>query len=315
MKRIRKLLIFCYIFLTVLVVIINPVMHKPVALETTGFKIKEQLLNPKPRLVSDYTVKLKFTRANPVVAKSDDRRIHINPDEDDRRLAIGMHDDQVRTTDISFGNHDNVRSGGNVDLDVSGVDAKYRDGHFGFHEQDGTYREQQIGFGDNTRHGSRDTGLGGQQIPKSEFDIGFADQGLGRGVIELEDSDEVGNAKFKGSREEVVAWNVWRSNLQNRIMDETAIEAPVGTLILFSFNVSKSGRISNFKYSCSDKKYAESSKADMKDILKRLQGDEVLRFPENTKRSNVRFKGGFLLDYETQYSRPSDYSDYERVRE
>ena len=52
----------------------------------------------------------------------------------------------------------------------------------------------------------------------------------------------------------------------------------------------------------------------MVSILKRLEGDSVLNFPDNTKRKKVRFKGGFLLDYSTQYSSPEDYSDYERVR-
>ena len=97
-------------------------------------------------------------------------------------------------------------------------------------------------------------------------------------------------------------------------MDESAIEAPVGTLILFSFDVSENGRISNLKYTCTNRQYAADAKADMISILKRLQGDSILDFPPNTQRKNVRFKGGFILDYDTVYSKPSDYSDYERIR-
>ena len=59
---------------------------------------------------------------------------------------------------------------------------------------------------------------------------------------------------------------------------------------------------------------AADAKADMISILERLQGDSILDFPPNTQRKNVRFKGGFILDYDTVYSKPSDYSDYERIR-
>lgn len=296
MKRLKGFVIFLYIFLTVLVMIIHPVMHKPVALESVNFKIKDQLMNPQTRIVSDYQVKVKFVRLKKTVAKAPDKTIHIKPD-DDRHLSLDLKTDSIyKETELQL--QDNVSTTQtDLELDVTGSKNQYSEQNIGLTDQEMLYKEE---------HLNRDN-----QIPKSDMEL---DTQMPKADVVLKDSDEVGNWQFRGSKEEIIAWNVWRSNLQNRIMDESAIEAPVGTLILFSFDVSEDGYISNLKYTCTNKEYTKSARADMVNVLDRLEGDEVLNFPSNTKRRNVRFKGGFLLDYTTQYSKPSDYSDYERVK-
>lgn len=296
MKRLRGFVIFLYIFLTVLVMIIHPVMHKPVALENVNFKIKDQLMNPQTRIVSDYQVKVKFVRLKKTVAKAPDKTIHIKPD-DDRHLSLDLKTDSIyKETELQL--QDNVSTTQtDLELDVSGSKNQYSEQNIGLTDQEMLYREE---------HLNRDN-----QIPRSDMEL---DTQIPKADVVLKDSDEVGNWQFRGSKEEIIAWNVWRSNLQNRIMDESAIEAPVGTLILFSFDVSENGLISNLKYTCTNKQYAKSARADMVSVLGRLERDEILNFPADTKRKNVRFKGGFLLDYTTQYSKPSDYSDYERVK-
>lgn len=291
-------MIILYIFLTVLVLIIQPIMHKPVVLENTGFKIKEQLMHPKTRVVSDYEVKLKFKINHKKVAKAKDTSIHIKPeDDDDKRISFDVQS-QTSQKEMYLQSEENVKSGSNTEVDLSGVDSRIKQTDFKITDDSFLYSEKNLALED-------------QKTSKSDMDLDIESK---ESDIKLKDSDEVGNRKFKGSREEMVAWNVWRSNLQNRIMDESAIEAPIGTLILFSFNVSDKGKITNLQYSCNNRKYAPSAKADMVYVLEHLQGDPILNFPENTKRKNVRFKGGFLLDYTTQYSSPSDYSDYERVK-
>lgn len=296
MKRLRGFVIFLYIFLTVLVMIIHPVMHKPVALENVNFKIKDQLMNPQTRIVSDYQVKIKFVRLNKTVAKAPDKTIYIKPD-DDRHLSLDLKTDSIyKETELQL--QDNVSTTQtDLELDVAGSKNQYSEQNIGLTDQEMLYKEE---------HLNRDN-----QIPKSDMEL---DTQIPKADVVLKDSDEVGNWQFRGSKEEIIAWNVWRSNLQNRIMDESAIEAPVGTLILFSFDVSEDGLISNLKYTCTNKQYAKSARADMVNVLGRLERDEILNFPADTKRKNVRFKGGFLLDYTTQYSKPSDYSDYERVK-
>lgn len=40
-------------------------------------------------------------------------------------------------------------------------------------------------------------------------------------------------------QEEIIVWNIWRSNLQNQIMRDTQIAAPLGTAFKFSSRSTK----------------------------------------------------------------------------
>ena len=297
MKRFKGFIIFLYIFITVFVLIIHPDMHKPVTLENTNFKIKDQLMNPTSRVVSDFEVKVKFVRTQKKIAKTPDKTIHIKPD-DDKQLSLDLQTgSEIRQSDLEL-EDDSNQINTEMDINLTGSQDSYQEQNINFSDQEMLFTEQDLDISDLQR-------------PMAETDLNLE---IPQDNVELKASDEVGNRKFKGSREEIIAWNVWRSELQNRIMDESAIEAPVGTLILFAFDVSENGRITNLTYSCSNRKFAATAKSDMISILKRLEGDPVLNFPANTQRKKVRFKGGFLLDYTTQYSSPADYSDYERIR-
>lgn len=298
MKRLRGFIILLYIFLTVLVLIIQPAMHKPVALENVDFKIKEQLMNPKPRKVSDYMVNIKFARAKKAIVNKPDNTIHIKP-EDDKHISLDLTGETSGYQTTVTTDDNVVQSPEDLNIDISHADDIYTE-----KEADLTgqipYMEDLIGLENQENVQSKEIETSSEDIPQTE--------------IQLNLKDEVGSWRFRGSKEEIIAWNEWRSKLQNRIMDESGVEAPVGTLILFSFDVSAGGHITNLRYTCSDKEYARAARADMVRVLRRLEGDTVLKFPDNTKRKNVKFKGGFLLDYTTQYSSPDDYSDYERIR-
>ncbi len=299
MKRLKGFIIFLYIFLTMLVLIIQPAMHKPVAIENVNFKIKEQLMHPKQKKVSDFMVSIKFYRANKTVVQKTDTSIHIKPEDDDKRISLDLTEGTGnRETAISL--EDNLNNNSkDLDIDFSRENDIYSESGFGFGNNE-KYLEQEIGFENQENINQKDLELSQNDIPQTDN--------------ELSAKDEIGSRRFKGSKEEIVAWNVWRSNLQNRIMDESGIEAPVGTLVLFSFDVSNTGHITNLRYSCSNKEYSRDARADMVRILRKLEGNPILKFPPNTKRTGVKFKGGFLLDYTTQYSTPEDYSDYERIR-
>ena len=298
MKRLRGFIILLYIFLTVLVLIIQPAMHKPVTLEKIDFKIKDQLINPQPRKVSDYTVNIKFARAKKTVAARQDNTIHIKPEED-KHISLDLSTGAAgQETTITL--EDNLsQNSQDLNLDLS--------------HQGGTYSEREIGFDDKNLYREDEFGLENQENIRNK-DMEVESDDIPETDVQLNAKDEIGSWRFRGTKEEIIAWNVWRSNLQNRIMDESGVEAPVGTLILFSFDVSSSGKITNLRYTCSDREYARAARADMVKVLRKLEGDAVLNFPDNTKRKNVKFKGGFLLDYTTQYSSPEDYSDYERIR-
>lgn len=115
-------------------------------------------------------------------------------------------------------------------------------------------------------------------------------------------------------REETIAWNRWRSDLQNRIMAESPVNAPIGTFITFSFRVSSKKTISNVKVNCSNWSYTKSIREVMVPLIKSYAGKEFLEFPAGSERKFIDFKGAFLIWYEESFSSPDDYNDFERVQ-
>lgn len=113
-------------------------------------------------------------------------------------------------------------------------------------------------------------------------------------------------------REELIVWNEWRSNLQNTIMEYSDVDGAYGTIYFFVFTVDKNRHVSSIKV-------RSTTSGDKKNVdkiyrtIKALEGSEVLQFPKGTNRATVKFSGGFMMAFQTQYSSPSDYSDVERI--
>ena len=122
--------------------------------------------------------------------------------------------------------------------------------------------------------------------------------------------DMLNNSRYKN---DTIAWNIWRSNIQNRIMDDSAVDANYGAIFFFSFKVDKDRNISNIRVTCTDRSDHYSVEA-VRSAIKNLNGKKILEYPTGTKRKVVDFTGGFLIGDYAQYSSPSDYNDYEHVR-
>jgi hypothetical protein len=114
-------------------------------------------------------------------------------------------------------------------------------------------------------------------------------------------------------RDELIAWNVWRSRIQNQIMDDSDVDADYGTVFYFTFKVDKYRNITDVKVICTDPSNTTASSSVRKAIL-RLRGKAILEFPKGTNRSMVDFTGGFLMGAYSQYSSPGDYNDIEHIR-
>jgi len=115
-------------------------------------------------------------------------------------------------------------------------------------------------------------------------------------------------------REELVVWNVWRSNLQNQIMNDTQISAPLGTVFKFSFTVDKRGRISNLRTWAIPSIYNSVAINYLKPLIQSYQGKPILTFPSRTKRVITNVTGGFTISTEDKFSTPDDFSDIERIK-
>lgn len=120
--------------------------------------------------------------------------------------------------------------------------------------------------------------------------------------------------KVLTEREEIIAWNRWRSALQNQVMKDSHMCAPLGTVFKFSFTVDKFGNMSNIKVWSTNPSYTSYAVRCIKPVLSSYQHKAILNFPEGTKRVITNVNGGFVISTRTEYSSPSDYSDYEKVK-
>ena len=112
---------------------------------------------------------------------------------------------------------------------------------------------------------------------------------------------------------EIIAWNKWRSDLQNQLMRDSKITAPIGTTFYFSFTVDKYGNISNLKTWSNNASYTPVAVRIIKPLLLSYQHSQILKFPTNSERIMTNAEGSFTMAYSNRYSSPSDYNDYERV--
>ncbi|MBR2069463.1 MAG: hypothetical protein IJ877_06860 [Candidatus Gastranaerophilales bacterium] len=116
-------------------------------------------------------------------------------------------------------------------------------------------------------------------------------------------------------REEEIAWNIWRSNLQNQIMHDTKLPyVPKGTVFKFSFEVDKYGRISSVKTWSLNSNYTPYAIQYIAPVIRSYQGREILDFPKGTQRLTTKFEGGWKIADTAIYSTPNDYNDVERIK-
>ena len=133
-------------------------------------------------------------------------------------------------------------------------------------------------------------------------------------VVVVEEPDEPTTPRKLTEQEEIIAWNKWRSNLQNQIMKDAPIRAPLGTGFKFSFTVDKYGNLSNIKVWSTNSAYTDLAVRVIKPVLNSYSHKPILNFPEGTNRVITNVNGGYVISTRTEYSKPSDYSDYETVK-
>lgn len=116
-------------------------------------------------------------------------------------------------------------------------------------------------------------------------------------------------------QEEEIAWQVWRSNLQNKIMQDVKLpNVPQGTTFKFSFDVDKYGKISNVHTTSTNSAYTPYAIQYIAPVIKSYQGRSILNFPNGSKRTTTEFIGSFRINNSSnKYSTTQDYKDTERI--
>ena len=125
---------------------------------------------------------------------------------------------------------------------------------------------------------------------------------------------EVKEVNTMTTQEETIAWNIWRSNLTNKIMQDTKLpDIPNGTLFHFSFNVDKFGKISNVQTGANPANYTPYAIQYIAPVIRSYQGHSILNFPEGTARTSTTVTGKWRISNTERFSSPQDYNDIERV--
>ena len=120
--------------------------------------------------------------------------------------------------------------------------------------------------------------------------------------------------KVMTQQEETIAWNKWRSNLTNQIMQDTKLpDIPAGTVFQFSFNVDKYGKISNVQTGANPANYTPYAIQYIAPVIRSYQGRSILNFPEGTQRTSTQVTGKWRISNTQKYSTPQDYNDVERI--
>lgn len=138
-------------------------------------------------------------------------------------------------------------------------------------------------------------------------------ENVSKQTTKTDNISEKNQTKFLTEEEEIIAWNKWRSDLQNKLMSESKIAAPIGTTFAFSFTVDKFGTISNLKTWSTNPSYTPLAVRVIKPLLLSYQRTAILNFPMGSRRVVTNVNGGFTMARSSRYSSPADYNDYERV--
>lgn len=114
-------------------------------------------------------------------------------------------------------------------------------------------------------------------------------------------------------QEEEIAWNIWRSNLQNKIMRDVKLPVlPNGTIFKFKFSVDKYGKVSNVQTWSPTPAYTPYAIQYIAPVIRSYQGHSILNFPTGSNRVTTEVNGSWKLSPTEKFSTPLDYNDVEK---
>ena len=107
--------------------------------------------------------------------------------------------------------------------------------------------------------------------------------------------------KVLTQQEEEIAWNLWRSNLQNKIMQDVKLP------------ILPNGKISNVQTWSTSPAYTPYAIQYIAPVIRSYQGKDILNFPQGSTRFATDVKGGWKISPVEKFSTPQDYNDVEKV--
>lgn len=117
------------------------------------------------------------------------------------------------------------------------------------------------------------------------------------------------------AQEEEIAWNKWRSNLNNQIMKDSKLPTmPNGVIFKYKFTVDKYGKVSNVQTSSTTPGYTPYAIQFIAPVIRSYQGRAILNFPTGSNRVSVEVSGAWKISSNSKLSTPDDYHDIEKIK-
>jgi len=117
------------------------------------------------------------------------------------------------------------------------------------------------------------------------------------------------------AQEEEIAWNKWRSNLNNQIMRDSKLPTmPNGIIFKYKFTVDKYGKVSNVQTWSSTSSYTPYAIQFIAPVIRSYQGHSILNFPAGSNRVTTEVTGAWKISSNEKFSNPSDYNDIEKIK-
>jgi len=119
------------------------------------------------------------------------------------------------------------------------------------------------------------------------------------------------------AQEEEIAWNKWRSNLNNQIMKDAKSKLPMmpnGTVFKYKFTVDKYGKISNVQTYSETSAYTPYAIQYIMPVIRSYQGRSILNFPTGSNRVTTTVTAAWVISSNLKVSTPEDYHDIEKVK-
>ena len=117
------------------------------------------------------------------------------------------------------------------------------------------------------------------------------------------------------AQQEEIAWNKWRSNLNNQIMKDSKLPTmPNGIIFKYKFTVDKYGKVSNVQTSSTSSGYTPYAIQFIAPVIRSYQGRAILNFPQGSKREYTEVSGAWKISNNSKLSTPDDYHDIEKIK-
>ena len=294
MNKIIILLAISFIVITGITGIIKPKIYKPVRFAKANMgveNINQEIVNTKSPIIEDNTVEISEIEIKPQIQKNEIK---------DQTIKLQPQQNQIQQKQIKTQNQQPQKVQKTINIEPQKTKVQNK-------TISQPKEQNKINLPKSVQEIVNSTPKQNTQIVQKQPEIKKEQTIKTPQQIVQEEPKTV-----LTEEEEIILWNKWRSDLQNQVMRDARVAAPMGTRFRFSFTVDKFGNISNLRVWSDTPYFTPLAVSSIKPVLLSYQGKNILKFPKGTKRIQTNVTGGFVISTYDKYSKPDDYADVEK---